>query len=209
MYRDIAADKPRTITTVGLDTFVDPRQRRWQDQRHHPEEIVELIEFDGKTYLAYKTLPINVALLRGTTADTDGNITMEKEALTLESLAIATAARNSGGLVIVQVERIADRRTLNARQVKIPGIMVDCVVVVRARAPLADLCRTSTTPPSAAKSTCPCSPIAPHGDERPQDHRPPGGLRAASPTAWSTWASACPKASPVSPTRRRCSTTSP
>jgi propionate CoA-transferase len=62
-------------------------------------------------------------------ADTDGNITMEKEALTLEALAIATAAKNSGGFVIVQVERIADRGTLNARQVKIPGIMVDCVVV--------------------------------------------------------------------------------
>ncbi|MBW2410763.1 MAG: acyl CoA:acetate/3-ketoacid CoA transferase, partial [Deltaproteobacteria bacterium] len=87
------------------------------------------ITFDGKEYLAYKTLPISVAFLRGTTADTDGNITMEKEALTLEALAIATAAKNSGGFVIVQVERIADRGTLNARQVKIPGIMVDCVVV--------------------------------------------------------------------------------
>jgi propionate CoA-transferase len=129
MYRDIAAGKPRTITTVGLDTFVDPRHGGGRINDITTEEIVELIEFDGKTYLAYKTLPINVALLRGTTADTDGNITMEKEALTLEALAIATAARNSNGLVIVQVERIADRRTLNARQVKIPGIMVDCVVV--------------------------------------------------------------------------------
>jgi propionate CoA-transferase len=77
--------------------------------------------------------------LRGTTADTDGNVTMEKEALTLESLAIATAARNSGGFVIVQVERVADRGTLKARDVKIPGIMVDCVVVSEAREPLADL----------------------------------------------------------------------
>jgi propionate CoA-transferase len=69
--------------------------------------------------------------LRGTTADTDGNVTMGKEALTLESLAIATAAKNSGGFVMVQVERVAERGTLNARQVKIPGIMVDCVVVSR------------------------------------------------------------------------------
>ncbi|MGD9026263.1 MAG: malonate decarboxylase subunit alpha, partial [Desulfobacterales bacterium] len=131
MYRDIAAHKPRTITTVGLGTFVDPRNGGGKINALTADDIVELIEFDGSEYLAYKTLPINVALLRGTTADTDGNITMEKEALTLESLAIATAAKNSNGFVIVQVERIADRGTLNARHVKIPGIMVDCVVVSR------------------------------------------------------------------------------
>jgi propionate CoA-transferase len=131
MYRDIAAHKPRTITTVGLGTFVDPRNGGGKINKKTTEDIVEIITFDGKEYMAYKTLPINVAILRGTTADTDGNVTMEKEALTLESLAIATAAKNSGGFVIVQVERIADRGTLNARQVKIPGIMVDCVVVSR------------------------------------------------------------------------------
>ena len=121
MYRDIAAHKPRTITTVGLGTFVDPEMGGGKLNALTTEEIVERISFDGNPYLAYKTLPINVALLRGTTADTDGNITMEKEALTLEALAIATAARNSGGFVIVQVERIAERATLSARQVKIPG----------------------------------------------------------------------------------------
>ncbi|MGD9055595.1 MAG: acyl CoA:acetate/3-ketoacid CoA transferase [Desulfobacterales bacterium] len=131
MYRDIAAHKPRTITTVGLGTFVDPRNGGGKINALTTDDIVELVEFDGNEFLAYKTLPINVALLRGTTADTDGNITMEKEALTLESLAIATAAKNSNGFVIVQVERIADRGTLNARHVKIPGIMVDCVVVSR------------------------------------------------------------------------------
>jgi propionate CoA-transferase len=129
MYRDIAAHKPRTITTVGIGTFVDPRNGGGKINDMTTEDIVELIEFDGHEYLAYKTLPINVAILRGTTADTEGNITMEKEALTLESLAIATAAKNSTGFVIVQVERIAEHGTLNARNVKIPGIMVDCVVV--------------------------------------------------------------------------------
>jgi propionate CoA-transferase len=129
MYRDIAAHKPRTITTVGIGTFVDPRGGGGKINAMTTEDLVERVQFDGKDYLAYKTFPINVAILRGTTADTDGNVTMEKEALTLESLAIATAARNSGGFVIVQVERVADRGTLRAREVKIPGIMVDCVVV--------------------------------------------------------------------------------
>ena len=131
MYRDIAAKKPRTITSVGMGTFVDPRNGGGKLNDLTTDDIVELINFDNTEYLAYKTFPINIAILRGTTADTNGNITMEKEALTLESLAIATAAKNSGGFVIVQVERIAESGTLHARQVKIPGIMVDCVVVSR------------------------------------------------------------------------------
>lgn len=131
MYRDIAAKKPATFTTVGMGTFVDPEIEGGKINRVTTEDIVERITIKGKTYLAYQHFPVNVAILRGTTADTEGNITMEKEALTLESLAIAIAVKNADGFVMVQVERIAERGTLHPKQVKIPGIMVDCVVVAK------------------------------------------------------------------------------
>jgi propionate CoA-transferase len=132
LFRDTAAGKPGLLTRVGLDTFVDPRNGGGKINDATTEDRVELMAIGGEEYLFYKAFErLDAAFLRGTTADPNGNITMEREALFLESLAVATAVHNKGGLVIVQVERIADVGALSPKDVKIPGVLVDCVVVSR------------------------------------------------------------------------------
>ncbi len=129
LIRDIAAKRPGSFTKVGLKTFVDPRIEGGKVNRITTEDLVELTQIDGEEYLRYKPFPIDVALIRGTSADTKGNISYEKECLVLENLAAAMAVKNSGGIVIVQVERVAEFGSLSAREIVIPGILVDHVVV--------------------------------------------------------------------------------
>src|SRR5436190_11389701 len=128
LFRDIGAHRAGALTKVGLRTFVDPRLGGGRINARTTEELVRVMALEGEEWLFYKAFPITVAFLRGTTADLSGNVTMEHEALLLDNLAIATAAKNSGGFVIVQVERVAASGVLNPRQVIVPGVMVDCAV---------------------------------------------------------------------------------
>jgi propionate CoA-transferase len=183
LFRDIAGGRAGVLTKVGLRTFVDPRQdggriNRGREapagQKASREELVRVLEIDGEEWLFYKAFPITVALIRGTTADPAGNITMEREALTLDNLALATAAKNSGGFVIAQVERLAAHGSLNPRHVVVPGVLVDCVV-------LSEPCNhqqtygTSYSPAFASELRVPLDSLAP----LPLDERKVIARRAA------------------------------
>jgi propionate CoA-transferase len=129
IMREIAGGRPGLITKTGLHTFVDPRQLGARQSPSAREDLVELMTIEGEEWLRFKPFPISIAFLRGTTADEDGNVTMEQEAILGEMISCAQATRRSGGLVVVQVKRLARRGTLPPKQVKIPGILVDYVVV--------------------------------------------------------------------------------
>ena len=129
LWREIAAGRPGLITHVGLGTFLDPRQDGGRMNKSAKEPLSELIVIDGKEYLRYKPFPLKVAIIRGSYADAHGNICMDQETANVDAYAIAAAAHNSGGKVIAQVRTAVDVGTLPARSVRIPGAIVDAVVV--------------------------------------------------------------------------------
>ncbi len=129
LWRQMAGKKIGVITKVGLGTFVDPRHQGGKVSDKTKDEMVKVIELEGEEYLYFKTFPIDVAVIRGTVADENGNMTMDHEPLFLEALSLATAAKNNGGIVIAQVKYVANNGTLHPKKVKVPGVLVDHVVV--------------------------------------------------------------------------------
>ena len=129
MYRDIAAHKVGTITHVGLYTFVDPRNGGGKLNSATTEDIVKIVNIEGQERLLYKSFPINVVFVRGSYADEYGNCTVHHEIGPIDVTAMAQACRNSGGKVIVQVEKVVQGGTLDPKLVAIPGIYVDAIVI--------------------------------------------------------------------------------
>lgn len=129
MIRDAAGKRVGTITHVGLNTYVDPRIEGAKVNSATTEDIVKLIEIEGEEKLLFKCQPLDVTFIRGTYADESGNISLEKECCTLDATSLAQCAKNNGGKVFVQVEKVVANGSLDPRTVKIPGIYVDAVII--------------------------------------------------------------------------------
>jgi propionate CoA-transferase len=129
LCRDMAAGRPGLLTRTGLHTFIDPRYGGGKQSKRTTEDLVKLVIIDDEEFLLYRSFPIDVAIIRGTTADERGNISMEDEAFLGENFSLAAAAHLRGGIVIAQVQRLAAARSLDARRVEVPGTLVDYVVL--------------------------------------------------------------------------------
>ena len=130
LIRAAAAGQPGIVTTIGIGTYIDPRQTGGKLNERTKEDLVKVININGKECLFYHTVKPDVAFIRGSTADEEGYISMEDETAFLDILAEASATKNNGGLVIAQVQKLVRRGTLHPKNVKVPGYCVDAVVVV-------------------------------------------------------------------------------
>jgi propionate CoA-transferase len=141
MLREGAAKRPGVLTKVGMETFVDPDQEGCaMNAVARATAIVSRVAFAGEDWLHFPPIHPDVAIIRASTADENGNLTFEQEGATLGAMEMALSARNSGGLVIAQVRRIAQNGSLRPHDVKVPGILVDVIVEA------ADQLQTTATP---------------------------------------------------------------
>ncbi len=129
MHREAAAKRPGVLTKVGWGTVVDPALRGGKMNRVTTEDLARRVEFDGEEWLYFKSIPIDVALIRATTADERGNLSMEHEGAYLGALDQAMAARCNGGLVIAQVKRVVPAGALPPQSVRVPGTLVDHITL--------------------------------------------------------------------------------
>ena len=129
LYREIAGGRPGLFTDIGLETFVDPRLSWGRMNDVTRDGMSSIVIVRGSEWLFYPTFPIDVALIRATEADTAGNLGMDEEAALSDNLAIAQAARNSGGMIIAEVKRVSHQGSIPAARIRVPGVLVDHVVV--------------------------------------------------------------------------------
>ena len=158
LAREIGAGRPGVLTEVGLGTFIDPEQTGGQLHPARTEELVERIRLGGRDLLFYKSFPIDVTLLKATTADRDGNLSIENEPLSLGILSLVIAAKASGGRVYVQVERLVDAGAVEPKRVAVPGAFVDGVVLAP-DAPQSGLSRYDPTVTGQARATLGRDPV--------------------------------------------------
>lgn len=172
LFRETAAARTGLITHVGLKTFVDPRLEGGKLNKATTEDLVHIVQIRGEEKLYYPSYDLDFAFLRGTTADEDGNITMEEEAAFLDNLAIAQAVHNQGGKVYVQVKQLAQAGSLHPKKVRIPGMLVDGIIVEPSQK---QTVITDYNPAYAGELKVPLSGI----DKLPYDERKIISMRAA------------------------------
>ncbi len=144
LYRSMACGLPGKMSKVGLKTFIDPRYEggKMNERTKELEDIVDIIEYDNQEYMFYKEIPLDTVIIRGTECDEMGNLSTIEEAMKLEVLPAVLACKRYGGQVIAQVKRVVENGVINPKEVTVPGVFIDAIVVCED--PLIDHRQTSS-----------------------------------------------------------------
>ena len=129
IFRAVAGGKKGEITKIGLNTFCDPRHQGGKMNEATTEDLVHVVDVCGEDYLLYTVPKMDIGLIRGTTADENGNICLEEEGAPIDALDVALAVKACGGKVIAQVKNFVSGASIDRNKVIIPGNLVDAVVV--------------------------------------------------------------------------------